>query len=218
MASISGSIQMLKEGLDRDAVSSRLMDIILREINRLNLLDNDFLLFARPRSPDIQEFNLDQLIKDSLELFQNRKKWDSRIRVETDFHGIIKIESDPEQIKQVLWNLFVNASEAMPEGGLLHICTEVVHGRPVFGPNGNSVRITIRDTGEGFTQKALRHIFTPFFTTKEGGTGLGLAIVKRIVTGLKGEVYGKSLPSGGAEITILLPFILVPSSMGGTSH
>ena len=218
MASISGSIQMLKEGLDRDAVNSRLMDIILREINRLNLLVNDFLLFARPRPPDIQEFDLDQLIKDSLELFKNSKKWISRIQVETDFQGIKKIKSDPEQIKQVLWNLFVNASEAMPEGGLLHVCTEVVNGRQVFGANGNCVKITIRDSGEGFSQKALRHIFTPFFTTKEGGTGLGLAIVKRIMTGLKGEVYGKSFPEGGAEITILLPFILVPSSMGGLSH
>ena len=218
MASISGSIQMLKEGLDRDAVNSRLMEIILREINRLNLLVNDFLLFARPRPPDIQEFNLDQLIMDSLELFKNSKKWVSRIQVETDFHGTLKIKSDPEQIKQVLWNLFVNASEAMPEGGLLRIFTEVVNSRQIFGPNGHSVKITIRDTGEGFSQTALRHIFTPFFTTKEGGTGLGLAIVKRIVTGLKGEVYGESLPEGGAEITILLPFILVPSSMGSTSH
>ena len=218
MASISGSIQMLKEDLDRDSVNSRLMDIILREINRLNLLVNDFLLFARPRPPDIQDFDLDQLIKDSLELFQNSKKWITRIQVETDFHGIKKIRSDPEQIKQVLWNLFVNASEAMPNGGFLHVCTEVVNGRQVFGANGNSVKITIRDSGEGFSQKALRHIFTPFFTTKEGGTGLGLAIVKRIVTGLKGEVYGKSLLEGGAEITILLPFILIPSSMGGLSH
>lgn len=218
MASISGSIQMLREGLDKDAVNSRLMDIILREINRLNLLVNDFLLFARPRPTDLQEFNLDQLITDSLELFQNSKKWVSKMRVKTDFNGTVSIESDPEQIRQVLWNLFVNASEAMAEGGVLHISTEVVSDRHLLGGNGESVKITIRDTGEGFSEKALRHIFTPFFTTKDGGTGLGLAIVKRIVNGLKGEVYGKSLVEGGAEITILLPTIKDPSAGRGLEN
>jgi two-component system sensor histidine kinase PilS (NtrC family) len=215
MASISGSIQMLKEGLDRDAVDSRLMDIILREINRLNLLVNDFLLFARPRPAELQTFDLDQLITDSLELFQNSKKWVSKMRVKTDFYKDIKVESDPEQIKQVLWNLFVNASEAMPDGGSLHIGTEVVHDGRVLGDNGTSVQITIRDTGEGFSEEALRHLFTPFYTTKDGGTGLGLAIVKRIVNGLKGEVYGKTLPKGGAEITIFLPSVMVPSAGNG---
>ncbi len=137
------------------------------------------------------------------------------MNVETDFSRDIRVESDPEQIKQVLWNLFVNASEAMPDGGSLHIRTQVIHDRHVLGDNGTSVKITIRDTGEGFSEKALRHIFTPFFTTKDGGTGLGLAIVKRIMNGLKGEVYGKTHPEGGAEITIFLPSILVLSVGNG---
>jgi C4-dicarboxylate-specific signal transduction histidine kinase len=64
--------------------------------------------------------------------------------------------------------------------------------------------MTIRDTGKGFTEEAIQQLFTPFFTTKEGGSGLGLAIVKRTVEGLKGRVYGKNHPEGGAEITILL--------------
>ncbi|MEE9609725.1 MAG: ATP-binding protein, partial [Desulfatiglandales bacterium] len=65
-------------------------------------------------------------------------------------------------------------------------------------------KITVRDTGQGFSKRALSHLFTPFFTTKEGGSGLGLPIIKRIVEGLEGEVYGKNHPDGGAEITILL--------------
>lgn len=218
MASISGSIQMLKEGLDRDTVDGRLMDIILREINRLNLLVNDFLLFARPRPIEPQTFDLDQLIMESLELFQNSKKWISKMNVETNFSGNIRVESDPEQIKQVLWNIFVNATEAMPDGGALFIRTELVHDRHLLGDNGTSVKITIRDTGEGFSEKALKQIFTPFFTTKDGGTGLGLAIIKRIVTGLQGEVYGTTHPEGGAEITILLPSILFPSTGKGPAN
>jgi C4-dicarboxylate-specific signal transduction histidine kinase len=66
------------------------------------------------------------------------------------------------------------------------------------------VRLTIRDTGEGFSPKALRHLFTPFFTTKEGGSGLGLATVKRVVEGLQGTATGRNHPEGGAEITLLL--------------
>ena len=121
-----------------------------------------------------------------------------------DFKKDIILESDPEQIKQILWNLLLNACEAMPEGGMVYISADV-------SDNGNSseqrqefVKISVRDTGEGFTEKALVHLFAPFFTTKERGSGLGLATVKRIVDGLKGKITGQNHPAGGAEITILL--------------
>jgi two-component system sensor histidine kinase PilS (NtrC family) len=206
MASISGSIQMLKEGLERDDVNSRLMDIILREANRLNHLVNDFLLFAGPKPFNFIEFDLNQLIIESLELFKNSGKWNDRMRIETDFHDGINLLSDPEQIKQVLWNIFLNAVDAMPDGGVLYVNTGVDLDKEgaESKPEGDSVSISVRDTGEGFSDKSLSHIFTPFYTTKEGGSGLGLAIVKRIVEGLNGKVYGKNHPEGGAEVTVLL--------------
>ena len=204
MASISGSIQMLKEGLDKVDVNNRLMDIILREINRLNHLVNDFLLFARPKQVILREFDLNQLILDSLELYKNSRNWTDKMRVETDFQDPLSLKSDPEQVKQVFWNLFLNAGEAMPDGGTLHIITSMADSQDVPDPEQRMAKITIRDTGEGFSKKALSNLFTPFFTTKEGGTGLGLAIVKRIVESLKGKVYGENHPDGGAKITILL--------------
>jgi two-component system sensor histidine kinase PilS (NtrC family) len=204
MASISGSIQMLKESLDEDDVNSRLMDIMLREVNRLNHLVNDFLLFARPKPLDLQEFDLSQLTIESLELFKNSGNWTDKLTVETDFKQDIKLESDPEQIKQVLWNLFLNASEAMPNGGVVRVNADVVVGSDASKPEQKMVKITVRDSGQGFSKKALSHLFTPFFTTKEGGSGLGLATVKRIVEGLKGKVHGENHPDGGAQITILL--------------
>ena len=208
MASISGSIQMLKESLEMDDVKTKLMDIMLREINRLNTLVSDFLLFARPKPSVVQRVDLNQLILDSLELFKNSAKWTEKIRVETQFHGPMNIESDPEQIKQVLWNLFLNAVEAMKGGGVLSVRTEFVNSPESHGGTRKMAQITFRDTGEGFSSKALQFLFTPFFTTKEGGSGLGLAIVKRIVEGLKGRVSGKNHPDGGAEITVLLePFL-----------
>lgn len=208
MASISGSIQMLKESLEMDDVKTKLMDIMLREINRLNTLVSDFLLFARPKPSVVQRVDLNQLILDSLELFKNSAKWTEKIRVETQFHGPMNIESDPEQIKQVLWNLFLNAVEAMKGGGVLSVRTEFVNSPENHGGMRKMAQITFRDTGEGFSSKALQFLFTPFFTSKEGGSGLGLAIVKRIVEGLKGRVSGKNHPDGGAEITVWLdPFL-----------
>ena len=92
----------------------------------------------------------------------------------------------------------------MPDGGSLHISTDLVEGQDLLEKGQKMRKITVRDTGQGFSKKALSHLFTPFFTTKEGGSGLGLAIIKRIVEGLGGEIYGRNHPDGGAEITILL--------------
>ncbi|MFH1350941.1 MAG: ATP-binding protein [Pseudomonadota bacterium] len=204
MASISGSIQVLMEDMEKNDAQSRLIDIILREISRLNHLIDDFLLFARPKKSNLKKFDLNHLIVEALELFKNSGNWTKKIKVETKFNGSITLESDPEQIKQVLWNLFLNAGEAMPSGGSLTISTDRVYYSDLLDVPRKMIRITVRDTGEGFSEKVLSHLFTPFFTTKEGGTGLGLATVKRIVEGLQGKVQGKNHPDGGAAITILL--------------
>jgi two-component system sensor histidine kinase PilS (NtrC family) len=203
MASISGSIQMLRDGLKEDDVNRRLMDIISREIGRLNRLVNNFLLFARPKRANMKEFDLNQLILESLELFKNSQYWTGQMKALTDFRDPISMESDPEQIKQVLWNLFLNACEAMPDGGAFHVTTDLRSN----GSRSDQTRVNIavRDTGNGFDARVLKQIFTPFFTTKEEGSGLGLAIVKRIMQGLQGEVYGSNHPEGGAEINITLP-------------
>jgi two-component system sensor histidine kinase PilS (NtrC family) len=204
MASISGSIQMLKESLDMDDVRNRLMDIVLREINRLNNLVSDFLVFARPKEAKIEQFDLSRLIMDSLELFKNSNKWTDNVRLEVDLQDSLRIRSDPEQLRQVLWNLFLNAVEAMTRGGVLHVSTGMVQSQDGNGTRKEMARIKIRDTGAGFSKRALQHLFNPFFTTKEGGSGLGLATVKRIVEGLKGGVTGKNHPEGGAEVEVFL--------------
>lgn len=205
MASISGSIQILKDDFERNDVNRRLMDIILREINRLNNLVNDFLLFARPKEADFREINLNQLIIESVELFKNSVKWNENIKITIDLKEEIILVSDPDQIKQVLWNILLNAAEAIPEGGMINISAGIYESIPdVFELAHKTVKIVISDSGKGFSEKALSNLFTPFFTTKEGGSGLGLATVNRIIGGLKGKVSGRNRPEGGAEITILL--------------
>ncbi len=204
MASISGSIQMLSEGLEKHDVNNRLMNIVLTEIGRLNNLISDFLVFARPKPSSLRKFDLYQLTSESIELFKNSKNWSEEIQMMVDFKKEIILESDPEQIKQILWNLLLNACEAMPEGGMIHVSADVSDSGNNSEPKQEFVKMSVRDTGEGFTEKALVHLFAPFFTTKERGSGLGLATVKRIVDGLQGKITGQNHPGGGAEITILL--------------
>ena len=203
MASISGSIEVLKEGLAWDSTESQLMAIVSREIDRLNQLISDFLLFARPKETKWRTFDLNQVIMESLTLFKNGPRWNENVSVLTHFMDSVTIESDPDQIKQVLWNLFLNACDAMPDGGILDIGTKWVFETPES--TNKNVAIVIHDTGSGFDPITLPKLFTPFFTTKEGGSGLGLATVKRIIDQLQGRISGHNHPDGGAEIAIILP-------------
>ena len=216
LASISGSIQVLDDSLSREdsLINERLMDIISREINRLNHMVSDFLQFARPQSKEVEKFDLNQLIGETLYIFQNSQSWSSNLEVEKTFSGPLEMGSDPQQLKQVIWNIFLNASEAMPKGGVIRVSTEKANGFDGSGGSTESVKIKVEDNGPGINPKIIKDIFKPFSTTKKGGSGLGLAIVRRIVDGLGGEVSGQNLTGGGAAITIVLPLQLKEESRG----
>ena len=216
LASISGSIQVLDDSLSREdsLINERLMDIISREIDRLNHMVSDFLQFARPQSKEVEKFDLNQLIGETLYIFQNSQSWSSNLEVEKKISGLLEMGSDPQQLKQVLWNILLNASEAMPKGGVIRVSTEKVNGFDGSGGSTESVKIKVEDNGPGINPKVIKDMFKPFSTTKKGGSGLGLAIVRRIVDGLGGEVSGQNLTGGGAAITILLPLQLKEESRG----
>lgn len=207
LASISGSIQVLNDSLSKKAtrINKRLMEIILREVNRLNHLVNDFLQFARPQRIEIEEFDLNQLIMDTLYIFQNSQNWSQNLDVKTKFFSPLKIKSDPQQLKQVFWNIFLNACEAMPKGGFVCVSTDKIKESNGSGEHIDSVRIKVEDNGPGIDTKVIKDMFKPFSTTKKGGSGLGLAIVKRIVEGLGGNVSGQNLAGGGMAVAITLP-------------
>ncbi len=201
LASISGSIQLLKDEFNQDEIHSRLLDIVVREIERLNHLVKDFQHFARPKKTELKPLDLGEMIQESLELVRNNPMWPSAIKVTTALPSRLMVISDPQQIRQVFWNLFLNACQAMPQGGRLEVRAEyaaAVRGQFL-------TRVTIRDTGPGFPPEVLPKVFTPFFTTKDEGSGLGLAIVKRIVEDLKGTVQAGNHPQGGAVITLTFP-------------
>ena len=216
LASISGSIQVLDDSLSREdsLINERLMDIISREIDRLNHMVSDFLQFARPQSKEVEKFDLNQLIGETLYIFKNSQSWSSNLEVEKKFSGPLEMGSDPQQLKQVLWNILLNASEGMPKGGVIRVSTERVNGFDGSGGSTESVKIKVEDNGSGINPKVIKDMFKPFSTTKKGGSGLGLAIVRRIVDGLEGEVSGQNLTGGGAAITIVLPLQLKEESRG----
>ncbi len=207
LASISGSIQVLDDSFSKEdaPINKRLMGIILREISRLNHLVNVFLQFARPQKSEIEEFDLNQLIMDTLYIFQNSQDRYRHLDVETKFFSPLRVRSDPQQLKQVFWNIFLNACEAMPDAGQIRVSTDKFRGSNGKGESTDLVRVRAEDNGPGIDPKVIKDMFRPFSTTKKDGSGLGLAIVKRIVEGLGGEVSGQNLAQGGAAITILLP-------------
>jgi len=201
MASISGSMEMLKEELTGNQLHARLIDIVLKEINRLHELTTDFLAFARPRKPSPQDFDLHKMIAETLELFKHSPHWVSKITIHSDLSTILPIRSDPQLTKQILWNLLRNACEAMPSGGDLYVTTATSDNCDC----SSAVTLEVRDTGPGLSEESRGEIFKPFFTTKHNGSGLGLATVKRIVEVLGGNIVGENHPDGGACFKVTIP-------------
>jgi len=205
LASISGSIEILKEEMSNPVPNQKLMDIILREVGHLNSLIADFLLFARPTSPGKERIYLNGIIKDILKVFSHSPDYHSRIQVVIKFHDELYIYGDAQQIKQVFWNLFINAAQAMPEGGDLQVelrrCPPILPfiGELTFG------EISVSDTGIGIAEDEIDKIFDPFFTTKEKGTGLGLSILHSIVESYGGRVTVRSKLGQGTTFTIIFP-------------
>jgi two-component system sensor histidine kinase PilS (NtrC family) len=205
LASISGSIEIMKEELGEASAHSRLMDIVLREVGCLNSLVADFLLFARPAPPGRDLVPLNELVEEILIMFGNSADFNPRVRIVRNFQEPVALRADPQQIKQVIWNLLINASQAMPEGGDLTV--ELRRRLPILDhpdqpPQGE---ISISDTGGGIAESDVGKIFDPFFTTKENGTGLGLSIVHRIVENYGGKVWVRSQLGRGTTFTIYLP-------------
>jgi two-component system, NtrC family, sensor histidine kinase PilS len=205
LASISGSIEILKEEGGSVPRNHQLMNIVLREINRLNSLIEDFLLFARPTSPIKEPIHLNSIWEEVLRVFRHSPDCDSLIRLHTSFQEELSIQGDAQQIKQVFWNLLTNAAQAMPQGGDLWVnLRRNVPSAPGNGPQGE---ISIQDTGAGISESEVERIFDPFFTTKERGTGLGLSIVHRIVESHGGKISVTSQPGKGTTFTVLFPLI-----------
>jgi two-component system sensor histidine kinase PilS (NtrC family) len=214
LASLSGSIQMLKSELPLDESQQHLMEIILRESERLNALITDFLLFAHPPQTNKIPVGLGRIIHETLEMLVHSPSFHEGIRViRPDLREEIEAMVDPNQMKQVFWNLFINALQATSNGGEIRVQME--KGSKVFWRTGlpysarqtgkDWVKIAITDSGNGIRTQEKEKIFEPFFTTKDGGTGLGLSIVHKIIENHMGLIKVESEFGRGSTFTIFLP-------------
>ncbi|MFO7972774.1 MAG: ATP-binding protein [Desulfobacterales bacterium] len=173
LASLSGSIQILRKEVPYNPEHDKLMQIVLRETDRLSVLVNNFLLFAKPPTGKIKKIELENALTESVKLFEKNKAATGNIFITSEFSPNLWVEMDPVHFRQVIWNLLLNAAEAIEGKGLVGIKT--------YPLKNNYAGIEISDNGCGISQEHMESIFDPFFTTKSSGTGLGLSIVHSIL-------------------------------------
>lgn len=198
LGAMRGAIQVLESKMPPESAQTSLMDIILRESDRLNSIITNFLGYARPAAVDFADTNVGEAIKDTLILLKHSPEVNENHRLVDDLvDETIIISADAAQLKQIFWNLARNALQAMQDGGELRVGLETI-------PN-NRIRIVFEDTGTGMSPDQVEQLFEPFSNSTSGGTGLGLSIVYQIVKDHNGAINVRSQKGKGTTITVELP-------------
>lgn len=198
LASMSGSIQILRQELALSAEQEQLMDIVLRESERLNTTIRSFLAYARPQRFAITRFDIRRPINDAALLLRNSAEVHEGHVVEVELSpGPVWYEADEGQIKQIVWNLATNGLRAMPDGGHLRLIASA--------DKKGGVHISVQDEGVGIPPEEIDGMFQPFHGTFVRGSGLGLSIVHRIVTDYHGDIKVTSRRGEGTTVLVRLP-------------
>ena len=196
LASIKNFTQLLPTEYDDPKFRSEFIETVTTEVNRINRIVNDLLNYAHPKKLKLSKTDIPALVDETIySLSSTLHK--QNITVQKNYNQVSLLEIDPEQLRQVLLNIIINAIEAMPEGGTIEVA--------IRSNNNREIEIEISDTGTGIPEDILPQLFNPFFTTKEKGTGLGLSIAQRIVSDHNGRLEAKNKISGGAQFKIVLP-------------
>lgn len=198
LGAISGAIQVLQSTIPKDSPQNCLMEIILRESNRLNQIITNFLTYARPRINNFSEVDLRDAIQEVFALIKHSPEVTSNHRFEIFCsEAEPSILADPTQLKQIFWNLAQNSIKAMPKGGTISVkITKLV---------SQKLQISFSDTGCGMSSEQVEQLFEPFSRSTTGGTGLGLSIVYQIVRDHGGNIHVSSLQGKGTTVTIEFP-------------
>jgi two-component system sensor histidine kinase PilS (NtrC family) len=199
LAAISGSVQMLSAEMPQQSSQSKLLQIILKESERLDRTIKGFLKFARPQQGKRLRFDVGSLLAENVELLRNSREVRAEHQIELDLDPpTMSLVGDPDQISQIFWNLARNALRAMDSAGLLKIVGRVEE--PFY-------RMRFTDTGRGMKEEERANLFQPFRSFFDEGSGIGMAIVYRIVEEHEGRVHVESSPGKGTTITIELPLV-----------
>jgi two-component system sensor histidine kinase PilS (NtrC family) len=203
LASITGSIQLLREEIPFESGRDKLMQIILREADRLSALVGNFLLFARPPSGKSVPIELDIAIPETIRLVEQDRRFRDTVTIEQSGPGGLWIVMDPDHFRQILWNLLLNAVEAIDGGGAVGVSMDRT--------KDGHVAIRISDNGCGISETQMQNIFDPFYTSKPHGTGLGLSIVHSILESYDGWLEVESRPGQGTHFTMKIKRIPPPA-------
>jgi two-component system sensor histidine kinase PilS (NtrC family) len=197
LASMRGSVQVLASELNLSRDQLQLMEIVLRESDRLNRIVSDFLTYARPPRIERTVIELSSILSETVALLRNSTELrpDHEV-VEVYPEESVHYNGDSNQMRQIFWNLSRNAIQAMPLGGQLKVSLEAERGHEVI--------ITFSDTGRGMTREQKDRLFEPF-SSSSGGTGLGMAIVYQLVRDHNGKIMVESETGRGTSISIRLP-------------
>ncbi|MBW2283954.1 MAG: PAS domain-containing protein [Deltaproteobacteria bacterium] len=198
LSSIKGFATYFKHRYKDVPEDQNTAEIMIQEVERLNRVIGELLEFARPMHLQNRRVDVKELIAHSSRLIQGDlagKRMHLDVRLPSD---IATVSVDPDRVNQVLLNLYLNAMDAMGDGGALSV--------DVRRPTGtNDMEIVVADTGSGIGEADLAQIFDPYFTTKSSGTGLGLAIVHKIMEAHGGEVRVRSNSGRGTTVTLYFP-------------
>ncbi|MGE5183164.1 MAG: two-component system sensor histidine kinase NtrB, partial [Acidobacteriota bacterium] len=196
LASISGSIELLRQSPQTSDDDRTLMTIVHREIQRLNVLIGDLLDYTNPKPKQAVDFDLAVLVDELVQVARGDAVF-ADVELATDVSGPLPVNADPAKLRQVLWNLVRNAAEAAAAGGK-HV---TITARPAAG----GARIAVEDDGPGIPKEQLARIFDPFFTTKPKGTGLGLATSHAVVAEHGGRIDVETEVGKGTKMVVTLP-------------
>ncbi|MGI8642177.1 MAG: two-component system sensor histidine kinase NtrB [Pyrinomonadaceae bacterium] len=198
LGAMRGAIQVLQSQTPPDTSQASLMEIILRESDRLNKIITNFLTYARPRVANFSETDVREAINDTFTLLKHSPDILAHHQLETELpENPVMISADPTQLKQIFWNLARNALGAMSDGGKLKI---------ILRELGNErIRILFEDSGCGMSASQVEKLFEPFSDSTTGGTGLGLSIVYQIIRDHNGTINVRSRENDGTTITVELP-------------
>ncbi len=198
LGAMRGAIQLLESKAAKDSSQSNLMEIILRESDRLNDIITNFLKYARPKTSQFLPIDLRQPIEDTITLLRHSPNVSDTHILTTDLPDKpVNMIADEDQLKQIFWNLSRNAIQSMPDGGTLKVSLD--------NNARNRVTIVFSDTGCGMKPKQVEQLFEPFSKSTTGGTGLGLSIVYQIVRDHQGTITVSSLEGKGTDIKLHLP-------------
>jgi two-component system sensor histidine kinase PilS (NtrC family) len=200
LASMSGSIQVLRQELNLNDEQAQLMDIVLRESERLNDTIKSFLAYARPQRFALARLDIRKVVQDAALLLRNSSEVREHHTIAVDVPADpVWCEADENQIRQIIWNLATNGLRAMAQGGRLLLTAATATD------GSGATLLTVEDAGRGIPAEELDLVFQPFHSSFEKGSGLGLAIVHRIVTDYNGTINVSSKVGEGTSVTVRLP-------------